>query len=210
MNNKVKTYNTPSSSSTRWLTAAVVLLFTGAFFSRCASVGTPNGGPYDTLPPVVTHLSPMDLTTNFKSNKVTFMFNEYVQLKNQQKEVYTSPAMKKKPLLTLRGKNLLIELRDDSLLPNTTYSIELGSAVADNNEGNIIHGLRYVFSTGDRIDSMFMSGYTEDSQMADSLGKTFIYFFDPSSMTLRCSSTNLRRLHARLPTVSSSRRTSSP
>lgn len=171
---------TPRAKS--WLSAAVVLMFAGAFFSRCASVGTPTGGPLDTLPPVVTHISPMEYTTNFKSNRVTLVFNEYVQLKNQQKEVYTSPEMKKKPLLTLRGKSLIIELRDDSLKPNTTYSIELGSALADNNEGNPMHGLRYVFSTGDRIDSLYMSGYTEDSQMADSLGKTFIYFFEADSV----------------------------
>ncbi|MBR0328430.1 MAG: Ig-like domain-containing protein, partial [Selenomonadaceae bacterium] len=61
----------------------------------------------------------------------------------------TSPAMKKKPLLTIRGKSIIIELRDDSLKPNTTYSIEFGSALADNNEGNPLHGMRYVFSTGD-------------------------------------------------------------
>lgn len=168
--------------ASRWLSVAVGLMFAGAFFSRCASIGSLEGGPYDTLPPIITHISPMDYTTNFKGDKVTFMFDEYIQLKNQQKEVFTSPAMKKKPLLTIRGKSLIIELRDDSLKPNTTYSIELGSALADNNEGNPLHGMRYVFSTGDRIDSLYMSGYTEDSQMADSLGKTFIYFFEADSI----------------------------
>lgn len=182
MNKTFNTYQTGNRSVSRWLSVVVGLLFAGAFFSRCASIGTLDGGPYDTLAPVITHISPMDYTTNFKGNKITFMFDEYIQLKNQQKEVYTSPAMKKKPLLTIRGKSIIIELRDDSLKPNTTYSIEFGSALADNNEGNPLHGMRYVFSTGDKIDSLYMSGYTEDSQMADSLGKTFIYFFEADSI----------------------------
>ena len=168
--------------SSRWLTVAVGLMFAGAFFSRCASIGSLDGGPRDSIPPTITHISPMNYTTNFKGNKITFMFDEFVQLKNQHKELYTSPAMKKNPLLTIRGKSIIIELRDDSLKPNTTYSIEFGSALADNNEGNPLHGMRYVFSTGERIDSLYMSGYTEDSQMADSLGKTFIYFFEADSI----------------------------
>ena len=117
MNN---TTNNNHHSASRWLSVAVALMFAGAFFSRCASIGSLEGGPFDTLAPVITHISPMDYTTNFKGDKGTFMFDEYIQLKNQQKEVFTSPAMKKKPLLTIRGKSLIIELRDDSLKPNTT------------------------------------------------------------------------------------------
>ena len=182
MNKTFNTYQTGNRSVSRWLSVVVGLLFAGAFFSRCAAIGTLDGGPYDTLAPVITHISPMDYTTNFKGDKITFMFDEYIQLKNQQKEVYTSPAMKKKPLLTIRGKSIIIELRDDSLKPNTTYSIEFGSALADNNEGNPLHGMRYVFSTGDKIDSLYMSGYTEDSQKADSLGRTYICFFEADSV----------------------------
>ena len=76
-----------------------------------------------------------------------------MQLKDLQKELYTSPAMKRKPVATLRGKAVQIQIKDDSLLPNTTYAVEFGSSVSDNNEGNPLHGLRYVFSTGDEIDS---------------------------------------------------------
>jgi hypothetical protein len=90
--------------------------------------------------------------------------------------------MKKKPTLLMRGKTLFIDIKDDTLKPNTTYAIEFGGAVADNNEGNPLHGFRYVFSTGGPIDSLFMSGYTEDSEKADSLGRTYIYFFEADSV----------------------------
>ncbi len=167
---------------TRLLTLCVLLLFAGAFFTRCASIGVPTGGPRDSIPPTVLGSMPEPFTTNFNDEKIYITFNEYVQLKEQQKELYTSPEMKKPPKLQLRGKSLVIEVVKDSLLPNTTYAIEFGATVADNNEGNPLHGLRYVFSTGDKIDSLLMSGYTEDSHKGDSLGRAFIYFFEADSI----------------------------
>lgn len=162
--------------------AAATILFAGAFFTRCASVGTPTGGPKDSLPPVIVGVAPADRSTRFNSDRILIKFDEYVQLKDLQKELYTSPAMKRKPVATLRGKAVQIQIKDDSLLPNTTYAVEFGSSVSDNNEGNPLHGLRYVFSTGDEIDSLMMSGYTEESEKADSLGRTFIYFFEADSV----------------------------
>lgn len=166
----------------RLAVAILTLLFAGAFFTRCASIGSPSGGPRDTIPPTVLGMMPELFTTEFKDDKIYITFNEYVQLKDQQKELYTSPAMRKKPKLSLRGKSILVELIRDSLDENTTYAIEFGGAVSDNNEGNPLHGLRYVFSTGKEIDSMMMSGYTEDSQKGDSLGRAFIYFFEADSI----------------------------
>ena len=167
---------------TRLLGFAVALLFAGAFFTRCASIGSPTGGPRDSIPPAVLGMMPELHTTHFDDDKIYITFNEYIQLKDQQKELYTSPQMKKPPKLSLRGKSLVVELVKDSLAPNTTYAIEFGATVSDNNEGNPLHGLRYVFSTGDRIDSMMMSGYTENSQKGDSLGRAFIYFFEADSI----------------------------
>ena len=169
-------------SLTRLSTAVVLMLFGGAFLTRCASVGQPSGGPRDSLAPNVVTTSPELGATNFRGERIYIAFDEYVQLKDQQKELYTSPAMKKKPTLALRGRGIEIKLEPDSLEDNTTYAIEFGASVADNNEGNPLHGLRYVFSTGPTIDSLYMSGYTEDSQTADSLGRAYICFFEADSV----------------------------
>ena len=163
------------------LRAVVLLLFGGALFSRCANIMTPEGGPKDTIPPVIVKLLPDNFTTNFKAKKVYIEFNEFVQLKNQNKEMFTSPAMKKAPLLTIRGKGIVITIRD-TLKENTTYAIDLGSAVCDNNEGNPLNAMRYVFSTGDKVDSMMCSGYTADSYKADSVSRTFIWFYIADSL----------------------------
>ncbi len=161
-------------------TAAALLLF-GGMFSRCASTMTPQGGPKDTIPPVIVLMEPDNYTTNFKGNKIYIEFNEFVQLKDQSKEFFTSPAMKKKPTLTIRGRGVAIQIRD-TLLENTTYALNFGSTICDNNEGNPLHAARYVFSTGSEIDSMICSGYTADSYMADSVSKSFIYFYIADSL----------------------------
>ncbi len=143
--------------STLILKTAVILLFMGAFLTRCANIMSPDGGPKDSLPPVITHLMPNNFTTNFKEKKIYIEFNEYVQIKDQNKELFTSPAMKKMPLISTRGKGIVITIRD-TLKENTTYAIDFGSAIRDNNEGNPLNAMRYVFSTGESVDSLICSG----------------------------------------------------
>lgn len=166
----------------RVVASLIVLAAVLPVLIRCATIGTPEGGPKDTLPPVVLGVMPGNYTTNFDKDEVQILFDEYIQLKDQQKELYVSPEMKKKPTLLMRGKTLIVTIKDDSLKPNTTYAIEFGATISDNNEGNPLHGYRYVFSTGAEIDSLAMSGYTEDSEKVDSLGRTFIYFFEEDSL----------------------------
>ena len=159
----------------------LVLFFCTAFLWRCATIMTPTGGPKDTLPPVITMMTPDNFTTNFTGRRIYVEFDEFVQLKDQQKEFFTSPQMKKKPTITQRGKGILIQIRD-TLKENTTYALNFSSAICDNNEGNPLHSMRYVFSTGPEIDSMVMSGYTVDAYKADSVGKSFIYFYIADSV----------------------------
>ena len=160
---------------------AVLLCFCAAFLVRCASMMTPTGGPKDTLPPVVVAVTPADYTANFTERKIFIEFDEYVQLKDQQKEFFTSPQMKRKPSLAVRGKGIQITIKD-TLKENTTYALNFGSAVRDNNEGNPLNSLRYVFSTGPEIDSLVVSGYTADSYRADSVGKSYVWFFRADSI----------------------------
>ena len=145
---------------------------------------TPTGGPKDTLPPVILLMEPNNFSTNIDTlhpPKIYIEFDEYVQIKDQQKELYTSPQMKKKPSVARRGRGIVIQIKD-TLRPNTTYAINFGSSILDNNEGNPLHSMRYVFSTGSEIDSMYMSGYTADSYKSDSVSKSFIYFFIADSV----------------------------
>ena len=180
----MRKHNSIVQNITRLISVAIVLLFGGALFTKCASTMTPTGGPKDTIPPVIIYMEPNNFTTNIDTlhtPKILIGFDEYVQIKDLQKELYTSPAMKKKPSVVRRGQAIVVTIKD-TLKPNTTYAINFGSSISDNNEGNPLHSMRYVFSTGPEIDSMYMSGYTADSYKADSVSKSFIYFFIADSV----------------------------
>lgn len=120
------------------LSAVIVLLFAAALFTKCASTMTPTGGPKDTIPPVIVLMNPNNFTTEVDTlhpPKIYIEFDEYVQIKDQQKELFTSPAMKKKPSVIRRGRGIVVTIKD-TLKPNTTYAINFGSSILDNNEGN--------------------------------------------------------------------------
>lgn len=162
------------------LRLAVAAFFCMGLFMQCARQMTPTGGPRDSIPPRVVSMKPLAGATRFTDKRIFIEFDEYIQLKDQVKEFYTSPFMKKIPTLTQRGRGVQIDIKD-TLLENQTYSLNFGSTIRDNNEGNILYGLRYVFSTGDEIDSMLMTGYTENARTGDSLGKSFIFFFEAAA-----------------------------
>ncbi len=157
---------------------ACALFFCSGLLWRCANTTTPLGGPKDTLPPNVVSMAPVQGLTNFTEKKIFIEFDEYVQLKDVGSEFFVSPAMATKPTLTIRGRGVQVSITDDSLKENQTYALNFGSAVRDNNEGNVLYGLRYVFSTGESIDSMIMSGYVADGQSGDSASNALLFFYD--------------------------------
>ncbi len=130
-------------------------------FPQCAKVVSPTGGPKDTLAPIMTRSTPLPNATNFKGNEFTFTFNEYVQLDNYQQQLLVSPPLKRSPSLTMKGKKVVLTI-SDTLLDNTTYTIYLGNAIKDLNEGNPYQGFEFAFATGATIDSLFLSGTVID------------------------------------------------
>lgn len=137
------------------------LLLIGIFLiSACANQVTPTGGTKDTAPPKVVKSKPENLTVNFKSKTILITFDEFYNLKDPSSQVFISPALKNQLKLHIKNKSLLIEL-NDSLNANTTYTIYFGNAIRDVNEGNELKNFQYVFSTGNYIDSMRISGFVK-------------------------------------------------
>ncbi len=135
----------------------IFIFFASLLISGCANKVIPLGGPKDILPPVVLSVEPPQETTNITSGNIVITFDEYVQFKEIAKQLIISPVISPAPQINIRKKSIVIEL-PDSLAPNTTYTISFGNAIVDNNEGNILPGFRYVFSTGPLIDSLTVSG----------------------------------------------------
>jgi hypothetical protein len=132
-------------------------LFLIMFMQGCAKVGTPVGGPKDITPPRYVNGEPENRSTGFNQKEITFQFDEFIQLKDLNKELLVSPPLKVKPDIRLKDKSIKINLKNE-LAPNTTYTINFGNSISDLNEGNLLPDFEYVFSTGDKIDSLSVAG----------------------------------------------------
>jgi hypothetical protein len=139
--------------------AIVKYLFAGAIFIiyGCAKIGSPTGGPKDETPPAVIASIPANNSTEFAGKKIEIKFDEFIQLKNVYKELIISPPLKERPETKLKGKSLVIDLNNE-LRENTTYTLNFGNAIADNNEGNILSDFEFVISTGSYVDSLSVTG----------------------------------------------------
>jgi uncharacterized protein (DUF2141 family) len=143
----------------------------------CAQIGSISGGTKDTIPPNLVSANPKLLSTNFTGNKITFTFNEYIdEPQDVQNNVLVSPYQKINPLVSSKLKTVTVKLKD-TLLANTTYAIQFGNAIKDVNEGNIFKDFVYVFSTGNVIDSLTLSGKVElaETGKADSTLIVLLY-----------------------------------
>lgn len=132
---------------------SIIIFFSGG----CAQIGMPIGGPKDSLPPILMQANPANRSVNFKGNKITLTFNEYIQLDNPLQNVIVSPLPKKTPFIDFKLKTVTVKLFD-TLRPNTTYAVQFGKSIRDLNENNPLTGFDYVFSTGSYIDSLKLAG----------------------------------------------------
>lgn len=129
----------------------------------CASTGTPDGGPYDETPPKFVRSTPEPNATNNKRKKIALEFDEFIKLEKASEKVIISPPQTEMPEVKASGKKVLVEFFD-TLRDNTTYTIDFGDAIVDNNEGNPMGNFAYAFSTGETIDTMEVSGTVLNAQ----------------------------------------------
>ena len=123
----------------------------------CASMGNPSGGPRDEDPPRFVRANPAPGSVNVDPSNINIDFNELVNVKDAFEKVVLSPPGKSAPRVTTRGRRIIVNITD-TLLPNTTYTIDFGDAIEDNNEANKLSGFAYTFSTGPDLDSLRISG----------------------------------------------------
>lgn len=156
--------NKQGIKKTSWKVGSIILLnlLLLTIFS-CARMGSPDGGWYDETPPKILGTSPANGSDDVNSKKVTILFNEFVKLDNPTEKVVVSPPQLEAPEVKVSGKRITVALQD-TLKPNTTYTIDFSDAITDNNEGNPLGNYTYSFSTGTRIDTMEVAGYVLEAQ----------------------------------------------
>jgi uncharacterized protein (DUF2141 family) len=142
----------------KMLSIAFLISHFSFLISSCARMGSPDGGWYDDDPPRILATQPAEQATNVTGKKLTIFFDEFVKLENPSQNVIISPPQLETPEIAAKGKKIVVELKD-TLVPNTTYTIDFSDAISDNNEGNPMGNYTFTFSTGEQIDTFEISGY---------------------------------------------------
>lgn len=168
---------------TIFLTFPGLVFLYSLFLISCASVQSPTGGPRDTIQPVIVKEIPKNLTRNFSGSEIEIEFDEFVKLSNEFTEISVSPAMDIPPVYKAKKEILKISF-EEALQKNTTYTINFGKAIADVNEGNILKNYSYVFSTGDQIDSLSISGKVINSLTKQKLKDVTVFILPISQDSL--------------------------
>lgn len=160
------------------------VLFICIMIYSCAKIGRPDGGPKDVAPPEFVSSSPENYSTFFDNDEIKIQFNEFIKLNNAQQQIIFSPPILPKPQISpmgLASKEVKIELALDSLKANTTYTINFGQSIEDNNEGNPLPFFKYVFSTGDYIDSLKLEGFVNDMFFRETPEFTSVMLYEKDS-----------------------------
>lgn len=166
----------------RTLSNFILLVFICALFINCANRGTPEGGPKDLDPPKIIKTEPENYSINFNGKNIKIYFNEYIKIKDIQKQLIISPPMNTQPeIIPIGSASKYISIKiHDTLKPNTTYAFNFGNSISDNNEGNPFTYYKYVFSTGDYIDSLSVKGVILDAEKSapDTFVSVMLYEVD--------------------------------
>lgn len=164
-----------------------IIIFTALIINGCANAVSPSGGPKDVFPPVVVETNPENFSRNVKSKTIHITFDEYVTLDNASKNILISPPQKKSPYFRLTGKVLTIKFEDD-LRPETTYSINFGSAIKDLHEGNVLRDYVFTFSTGDDVDSLSLVGKSISAETLKECEDFFVMLYADENDTITLDS----------------------
>jgi uncharacterized protein (DUF2141 family) len=150
---------------TKRFIAGIFLVFMALALHQCARRGSPSGGPKDTEPPVLIQAEPENLSTNFKAAKIRLYFDEYIKLQDVQNQLIVSPPFQYPAEISPQGgaSKYVEVIIKDTLKENTTYTLNFGQSIVDNNENNPSSYLTYVFSTGDYLDSLALLGVVKDA-----------------------------------------------
>lgn len=170
----------------KFLTYTFFILFISCLlFTSCAKRGYITGGALDSLPPVILNSNPANFSKNFNTKEIKINFDEYVKLNKINQNLIISPPLNNTPEIIPMGyasKSITIKI-NDTLKPNTTYSFNFGQSIADNNEGNVLTDFKYIFSTGDYIDSLKIKGAIKESYKFKKENFVNVMLYDAETFT---------------------------
>ena len=161
---------------------ALLIGLMAVMVAACASIGRPEGGPRDEVPPVFVRSNPTPGALNVERGKVDIIFDENIKLEDIADKLVISPAQKQNPAVSSNGRRITVELRA-TLRDSTTYTFDFSDAIRDLNEGNILDGFALDFSTGPSIDSLRISGMVFEARNLEPAQGMVVGVYNAATMT---------------------------
>jgi Bacterial Ig-like domain len=164
-----------------------LLIALATLANSCANIGALNGGAKDAMPPrIVAARSTPNFQTNFKKQPIKLYFDEYIKLDDVFKQVVISPPLDESPTVESKDSRTVVLTfgKDVVLRENATYTINFGTSIRDLNEGNVAKNIRFVFSTGDKIDSLTVVGRIVDAVSGQPIEGALLMLYDNISDTI--------------------------
>lgn len=148
-----------------------VLLFiiVSLLLGACANQVALSGGPRDEDPPQIDEeASIANYQTRFEKQDIDLYFDEFVDLKDAAKQIVISPPLEFPPQIGSRLKKVFVAFNESEVLKeDVTYVINFGKSIRDFTESNELLNYTYVFSTGDYIDSLSVTGSIQDAKTGE-------------------------------------------
>lgn len=142
-----------------WLFASLVLV-------SCARVGSPVGGAKDSIAPkmIGSNIDTTRINVSRNLKELRIDFDEYIMLKDVSKNLIISPPIQYTKIIPSSTGNKYLEIQwKDTLQANTTYNFNFGNSIVDLNESNVLPYFNFAFSTGEKLDDLYISGTVSDA-----------------------------------------------
>ena len=159
------------------LVSTVIQLLAGS----CVQIQELEGGPKDTIPPKLINAYPEHLSTGFRDNKIQLTFDKHIEVQDIYNQLIITPRLAKpadKPSYTykVRGKTLQLTLAS-ALKEETTYTFNFKDANKDTREGTAAENPTIIFSTGDQLDSMYVTGKVKQLMTAQPVSNALVALY---------------------------------
>lgn len=136
---------------------SILLIAACKILISCAQFVPPTGGTKDEIAPKLISSNPKSEQKNFKEKQISLEFDELIDATSLKQELLIIPEAE--GTYDIKSKSNILTLKfDKAFKDSTTYTLNFRKGIKDLNERNEVKNLKLVFSTGDKIDSLKISG----------------------------------------------------
>lgn len=136
--------------------------------TACAKQVPLTGGLKDVDPPKIVSTTPSNGSLNFNGQEIVLEFDEYIKEENLRSQLLITPRVTSTYKSRVNRNRITLSF-DQPFDSATTYTLNFREGIKDITENNVPDNLTFVFSTGDYLDSISLSGQVRSLMTKEAL-----------------------------------------